>query len=227
MQIEGKRIAGRVECLGKSRDAFETRMNQEYGQGNWGYGWLVEILDEETGEYVPRLLDKEAVISHYLNAYILLATRLPYVFPTLIDQAAEVFELDPETDLVSGTDFHTQESVGTHYMDIAIRNVLELHNITFRGNTKVNINHGGDQLPEELKAQLAEDLNNGDVETWFDVFNPSRLPVGESIRVHPEIDQVKLLTDPCPEHWAERTEGPDLTAESLYQFARVVWVKAS
>lgn len=229
MKIEGREVIGRVECLGEKRPQFEARMDKEHGAGNWGYGWLVEILDSETGEYVPTFLDKEAIIHHYLNAYVLLATRLPHVFTRLVEEASEVFELDPEVDLLSGTDFHTQKSVGTHYMDIAVRVVLEMNDLSFKGNQKVNINHGGDELPVELRQKLAEDLGlqQQELQTWFDIFNPSRLSVGEDIRLPKDIKQISLLTNPCPDHWAERVDTPNLTAESLYQFSRVVWVKAS
>lgn len=45
MRTENKNIVGKVECLGSRRDEFEKRLKQQYGEGNWGYGWLVDVLN--------------------------------------------------------------------------------------------------------------------------------------------------------------------------------------
>jgi hypothetical protein len=141
----------------------------------------------------------------------------------LAEIAAEVFEIDAETDLESGTDFTVQNSESTHYMDIAIRAVLQMNGLQFRGNKKVNINDGGDILPENVLAQ--SEIQG---QTWFDILNPSKLVVPGSLATAKALQNLQILTDPCTESWANRPEeGKPLTAEALYQFTRVVWVLAN
>lgn len=104
-------------------------------------------------------------------------------------------------------------------MDIAIRAVMTMHGIQFSGDQNIHINDGGDVLPDDLKQR--EEIKG---QTWFDLFNPSKLVVSEHLAPAKALEKLEILTDPCAESWAVRPkEGKRLTAESLYQFTRVVW----
>jgi hypothetical protein len=200
-------VIGRAECLGPHRAKYEQEWNEHFP--SWRYAFLVTSVDHR-GNEVEQLLETEEILEYYLQAYILLFESQPQLFQLLAETALNVFEVDPNLDLESGSDFNVQISGQTHFIDIAIRRVFQIYGLEFGGAQVIGINPQAPRVP-------------GQERTWFECFNPSHLLINAQIR--PNTDNLDYLTDPCQNDWFGEAE--ELTAERLYQQSRVVVVPRS
>lgn len=216
-------IKGGVKSLGSSKGEFARWADQEFGADEWFFAWLLNTLvaiDERGSTYYqPRLYDREAVVRLYEDGYYYFFQANPDLAELLCQVAADVYEVD-EDDIESGFNWNAQTAdKPTHYQDIAIRRALRRlahlaereqvgagEKFTFRGKNVINVNEGGDHIPQDPQAgQWAG-------HEWWAVLSPGKIAAQADFKVDFSAEGISLLNLPAHGVWYE-----DDSVEAAYQ----------
>ena len=119
---------GRPGYFGSRRDVKHAEFDREYGAGGWRLAWKVD----------DAAFNRQQMTMLYEDAYYEVMSAQPDIVDQLVAEASDVYD-DASTNILSGLDYHRQETARTHVQDIAIRRVVARLGRAFAGDRLIQI----------------------------------------------------------------------------------------
>jgi len=120
----------RTGHLGPRRLSFERYMNQNFGEGKWGFEHLLN----------GKKVDFSEILGLYEEAYVAYFRNNSELVDWLVKNYRDVYDTSP-SNVESGEDYQIQETLqaGLHLQDVAIRRALRKLGKTFQGDRLLQV----------------------------------------------------------------------------------------
>lgn len=162
-------VLGRLEYSKKKEKNVTKELTKKFGKRNWKIATLID----------NKLLKMDSTFDYIEESYMDYFNKNPEILDWLVLTAKNVY-VNYETDIKSETDYSKQESDTIHYIDIAIRRVLEKLGKNFQGSKLIQIkgeNTDGFILTTEIvpfsspqlifRPQVKGDWNKDSIESFY------------------------------------------------------------